>query len=205
MKYILTVLSIMLSWLTSAQDNSLLDRMCSEGAASCVTIDYSYTARVSGIDNQASGELVSQGENWIVKGNGVEMYCDGTTVWIMDPTAKEVVIEPVADEQQTAYLTNPARVFVGLQDSFRINVATPSSDGTATIFSLLPVNGGNMEFLNIELYNDTAAIRSMSFALNDGTLVKIDVNSMKLTSKLSVEAFTPQTVFDSTWIMTDLR
>jgi hypothetical protein len=70
---------------------------------------------------------------------------------------------------------------------------------------MLPLRGNDMEFLNVELYNDTAAIRNMSFALNDGTFVKIDVNSMKLTSKISEEAFKPQTVFDSKWIVTDLR
>lgn len=205
MKYILSIVLIVLSWLSSAQDNSLLDRMCSEVASSCVIIDYSYTARVSGIDNKASGSLVSQDENWVVKGNGVEMYCDGTAVWVVDPAAKEVVIESVADEQQTAFLTNPARVFVGLREAFKVNVVNPSSDGKSTIFSMIPLKEGDMEFLNVELYNDTAAIRNMSFALNDGTFVKIDVNSMKLTSKISEEAFKPQTVFDSKWIVTDLR
>ena len=205
MKYILSIVLIVLSWLSSAQDNSLLDRMCSEVASSCVIIDYSYTARVSGIDNKASGSLMSQDENWVVKGNGVEMYCDGTAVWVVDPAAKEVVIESVADEQQTAFLTNPARVFVRLREAFKVNVVNPSSDGKSTIFSMIPLKEGDMEFLNVELYNDTAAIRNMSFALNDGTFVKIDVNSMKLTSKISEEAFKPQTVFDSKWIVTDLR
>ena len=148
---------------------------------------------------------MSQDENWVVKGNGVEMYCDGTAVWVVDPAAKEVVIESVADEQQTAFLTNPARVFVGLRDAFKVNVVNPSSDGKSTIFSMIPLKEGDMEFLNVELYNDTAAIRNMSFALNDGTFVKIDVNSMKLTSKISEEAFKPQIVFDSKWIVTDLR
>ena len=87
MRYISVVVLMMLSWLSFAQDNSLLDRMCSEVASSCVIIDYSYTARVSGIDNKASGSLMSQGENWVVQGNGVEMYCDGTAVWVVDPAA----------------------------------------------------------------------------------------------------------------------
>lgn len=205
MRYISVVVLMMLSWLSFAQDNPLLDRMCSEVASSCVIMDYSYTARVSGIDNKASGSLMSQDENWVVKGNGVEMYCDGTAVWVVDPAAKEVVIESVADEQQTDFLTNPARVFVGLREAFKVNVVNLSSDGKSTIFSMIPLKEGDMEFLNVELYNDTAAIRNMSFALNDGTFVKIDVNSMKLTSKISEEAFKPQTVFDSKWIVTDLR
>ena len=205
MKSSFAIICLMLSWLSSAQDTSLLDRMCGEVAASCVVIDYTYTARVSGVDNNASGHLVSQDEKWILTGNGVEMYCDGTAVWVVDPSLMEVVIESVEEDSQTSFLTNPARVFVGLRDSFKVNVVNPSSDGRSTVFSLRPVDGGDVEFLNVDLYDDTAAIRSMSFALKDGTLVKIKVNSMKLTSKISDEAFKPQTVFDSQWIVTDIR
>lgn len=197
---------LLLFWNASAQEsgNSILDRMCRNVAESCVTIDYTYTARVSGIDNIASGNLVTQGEKWVMKGNGVEMYCDGTSVWVIDPALKEVVIESMQDQQATDFMTNPARAFVNIHDNFNINTVNPSSDSKALIYSLVPKNG-DMEFLNIELYKDTAAIRSMSFALKDGTLVTIKVSSMKLTPKISDETFKPQTVFDSNWIVTDLR
>lgn len=195
----------MLSWLVSAQDNSPLDRMCDNVASSCVSLDYSYTARVSGIDNKASGTLMSQDENWTLKGNGVDMYCDGSTVWVVDSALKEVVIESLEDERQTEFLTNPARIVVGLRDSFKVNTANPSSDGKSVVFSLVPLKGGDVEYLNVDIYKDTALIRNMSFAMKDGTLVKIEVSSMKLTPKVSDEAFRPQTVFDSKWIITDLR
>lgn len=197
---------LLLFWNASAQEsgNSVLDRMCRNVAESCVTIDYTYTARVSGIDNIASGNLVTQGEKWVMKGNGVEMYCDGTSVWVLDPALKEVVIESIQDQQATDFMTNPARAFVNIHDNFNINTVNPSSDSKALIYSLVPKNG-DMEFLNIELYKDTAAIRSMSFALKDGTLVTIKVSSMELTPKISDETFKPQTVFDSNWIVTDLR
>ena len=197
---------LLLFWNASAQEsgNSVLDRMCRNVAESCVTIDYTYTARVSGIDNIASGNLVTQGEKWVMKGNGVEMYCDGTSVWVLDPALKEVVIESMQDQQATDFMTNPARAFVNIHDNFNINTVNPSSDSKALIYSLVPKNG-DMEFLNIELYKDTAAIRSMSFALKDGTLVTIKVSSMELTPKISDETFKPQTVFDSNWIVTDLR
>ena len=184
--------------------NSVLDRMCRNVAESCVTIDYSYTARVSGIDNIAAGNLVSQGEKWVMKGNGVEMYCDGQSVWVVDPALKEVVIESLQEQQSTDFLTNPARAFVNIHNNFTVNAVNPSSDSKALIYSLSPIRG-DMEFLNIELYKDSAAIRSMSFALKDGTLVKIKVSSMELTPEISDEAFRPQITFDSKWIVTDLR
>lgn len=206
MKRFISFMLLLLFWNASAQEsgNSVLDRMCRNVAESCVTIDYTYTARVSGIDNIASGNLVTQGEKWVMKGNGVEMYCDGTSVWVLDPALKEVVIESMQDQQATDFMTNPARAFVNIHDNFNINTVNPSSDSKALIYSLVSKNG-DMEFLNIELYKDTAAIRSMSFALKDGTLVTIKVSSMELTPEISDEAFRPHTVFDSKWIVTDLR
>lgn len=206
MKRFIIFVLLLFFWNANAQEsgNSLLDRMCANVAESCVTIDYNYTARVSGIDNIASGNLMTQGEKWVMRGNGIEMYCDGKSVWIVDPALNEVVIESAQEQQTTDFLTNPARAFVNLYDNFNVNAINSSSDSKSLIYSLLPKNG-DMEFLNIELYKDSAAIRAMSFALKDGTLVKIKVSSMKLTPKISSEAFRPQIVFDSKWIVTDLR
>jgi hypothetical protein len=88
---------------------------------------------VSGVDNKGSGTLISQDEKWTLDGNGVEMYCDGSAVWVVDPALKEVVIEPVGEEQQAEFLTNPTRIVVGLKDSFKVNVANPSSDGKSVV------------------------------------------------------------------------
>ena len=150
MKLFISFMLLLLFWNASAQEsgNSILDRMCRNVAESCVTIDYTYTARVSGIDNIASGNLVTQGEKWVMKGNGVEMYCDGTSVWVIDPALKEVVIESMQDQQATDFMTNPARAFVNIHDNFNINTVNPSSDSKALIYSLVPKNG-DMEFLNI--------------------------------------------------------
>ncbi len=182
-----------------------MERMCRSLSDSCLTLQYTYTARISGIDQNASGTLVNQGEKWVMTGNGVEMYCDGISVWVVDSANKEVVIEPVDDAAAVEYLTNPAKAAINLHDSFYVNTVNPSSDGKALVYSLSPKKAGQMTYLNIELTKDTASIRSMSFALSDCTSVKIKVSSMKLTPKMSDEVFVPQTIFDSQWIVTDLR
>lgn len=205
MKYLFSLIVFLFSWHVNAQENSLLERMRRNVSDSCLTLQYTYTARVSGIDQNASGTLVNQGEKWVVTGNGVEMYCDGTTVWVVDRAHKEVVIEPIDDASEVEFLTNPARAAINMHDSFNVNTINPSSDGKALIYSLSPRKTGKVVYLNIELTKDTASIRNISFALSDGTLVKIKVSSMKLTPKVSDEAFVPHTVFDSQWIVTDLR
>ena len=40
-----------------------------------------------------SGTLLIQGECYRAQGNGMEIYCDGTTRWTVDPEAKEVYVE----------------------------------------------------------------------------------------------------------------
>ena len=40
-----------------------------------------------------SGVLLVQGECYRAVGNGLEIYCDGTTRWTVDPASKEVYIE----------------------------------------------------------------------------------------------------------------
>ena len=40
-----------------------------------------------------SGVLLVQGECYRAMGNGLEIYCDGTTRWTVDPASKEVYIE----------------------------------------------------------------------------------------------------------------
>lgn len=205
MRYILSVIIFLTAWSAGAQDKSLLDKVCQDVAKSCVTLEYTYTARLSGIDNNGSGVLVSQDDSWNVKGNGVEMYCDGASVWVVDPVSREVIIEPLADEQKTEFITNPARIFLNLDESFKVNSSNVSSDGKAQVFSLAPVIKSDLEYLNVEILKDASSIRQMSFALTDGTFVTIKVSSMKLTPKVSVEIFKPQMQFDSKWIVTDMR
>jgi len=43
-----------------------------------------------------SGALLVQGECYRAIGNGMEIYCDGTTRWTVDPASKEVYIEAAA-------------------------------------------------------------------------------------------------------------
>jgi len=43
-----------------------------------------------------SGKAVAEGTGFRISGNGTDIYCDGKTLWIVDPSAKEVYIESSA-------------------------------------------------------------------------------------------------------------
>ena len=53
-----------------------------------------------------SGKAVIDGDCYSVQGNGVEMYCDGTTKWTVDKESKEVYVE--SSEGTRDFLANPA-------------------------------------------------------------------------------------------------
>ena len=188
-----------------AQNTDLLDRMCTGLARSCAEMECSWSARLSGVATAGTGKLKMQGDMWALVGNGVEMWCDGKSVWVVDPSLKEVVIEPLEDDAQVRYLTNPALIFVRLQDLFTVSVSHPTDDGKAVFYSMKPNEDSDIDYLNVELLSADALIRRGSIAMKSGDIINIEVSSMKLTPEVSAEAFSPQYVFDSSWIVTDLR
>ena len=108
----LTAAVLFLMHMTShAQGSDLLDRFYASVSDSCLNMTYSYSARVSGIDNIGQGTLLSQGTMWTLRGNGVEMYCDSKSIWVVDPSMKEVVVEPAPEDEQTQWMSNPAVIF----------------------------------------------------------------------------------------------
>lgn len=186
-----------------AQDNALIGRLYDKFSSSCVELKYSYTSRVSGVNIKGSGDLLLQGDMWHNVGNGIEIWCDGKTVWTVDHEAREVVIDSVAEDD--ADITNPALMFMKMQEVFNVKQVLRSSDGKAEIYVLEPKNDIGIDFFNVEIMKSDATIRSGSFALEDGNKFDISVTSMTINEKKSATSFRPSQTFDYTWIVTDLR
>lgn len=189
----------------SAQDMSLLDRLSERISKSCLELDYSYSLRISGVNNIGQGRLQCQGYMWKMAGNGVEMYCDSSALWVVDPANKEVVIEPAEVGEKVQLQTNPAVLFVHMKELFAVRESRRLSQQGTILYILEPKKKGNIDYFNVEIADSDLSLRNAVISLSDGTLIKIEVSSMKLTPKVSDEAFLPQTKFDSTWIVTDLR
>ena len=142
---------------------------------------------------------------WKVEGNGVQMYCDSASTWVIDPSSKEVVIEPASSDPSETVITNPALMLSMVHSLFTITESLPTEDGKAVAYVLSPKGESAIDYLNLEILKAGAAVRNAWVVFDDGTLIKIEVSSMKLTPKVSDGMFRPQTVFDSSWIVTDLR
>lgn len=202
---VLSVVMALSASYSHAQNVSLLDKMCDNLAKSCVEMKCTWSARMSGVTTNGSGELKIQGDMWTLVGNGVEMWCDGKSLWIVDPSLKEVMIEPVEEDVEVKYLTNPALAFVHLHELFAVGISRQTEDGEAMFYSMKPKEGSDIDYLNVEVLSSDASIRRGSVAFKSGDIIKIEVSSMKLTPEVSVEAFSPRNVFDSSWIVSDLR
>lgn len=203
--YIFTALLLFVAGAVSAQDTALLDKLYSDMSSSCVEMTYTYETEVSGVKAVGEGKLDVQGDMWTMTGNGIQMWCDGKALWVADPSLKEVVIEPASGEDDGAILTNPASLFVRMQELFDMVRALESPDGKSVTFFMSPKTSGNMAFCNVEVSKADASILSGVFAFNDGSDVNVKVSAMSLSQKRAAEAFRPQIKFDSSWIVTDMR
>lgn len=186
------------------QDVSLLDRMYSRMTDACVGMEYSYSTRMYGTKTIGSGILTVQGGYWMMKGNGLEMWCDATTVWIADVEAKEVVIEN-ASADRSDRMANPALLFVNLSDSFKVQSSRAVNDGKSMLYVLVPTVGCDIGYCNIEIRKSDASITKGSFIMTDGNVIDIIVSSMEFHPLRPAEDFRPSISFDSSWIVTDLR
>ena len=186
-----------------AASDGPVDRLYGSLSSSFVEIVYTYSAEVQGVKIVGNGTLQIQGNMWHNDGNGLEMWCDGSTVWTADHSLKEAVIEPVYEDE--SIVSNPALMFVRMPDMFKVVKSLDSKDGKAVIYVLKPIEDAPIEYFNVEIMKSDSSIRSGSFALEDGSAVQIKVQSMSVKEKRSVTAFRPSQIFDSSWVVTDLR
>lgn len=191
---------------TSAQEKDLLETLYGRMTTSCVVAAYNYTTEISGVRITGQQTLEIQNELWHMTGNGLEIWCDGQTVWTTDPVSKEVVIE-AASISADGELTNPALILVRLHEWFDVKEKRPSQNGKTVLYILSPKYGTdmNIEFFNLEIRKADGMVRSGSFAMEDGNTVNLEFASMDMIKEKPVSYYRPSHSFDASWIVTDLR
>ena len=91
-KFILFLLPLLLS-LTAAAQQPQLSEIAAHLQTDRITLRYDCTY-TEDTPVKLSGILLIQGDCYRAVGNGMGIYCDGTTRWSVDPVSKEVYIEP---------------------------------------------------------------------------------------------------------------
>ena len=210
LKYAFTgLLSLMVS-LTYAQDTALLDRLYDDFSSKLITLKFSYVIEMATSDMTGEGTVSFQDSQYRLSANGLEVYCDGKDIWMVDSNAKEVIVEPVT-EDASAFMQNPAMLFTGLKDNFEVvkvseggHVREPGVKDV--VFTLRPTVECGIEECAIQIRKN-GDLYYGTFIMSDDQvdIVRVLVNSITRSEKRSMEYFRPDQSFDSSWIVTDLR
>lgn len=114
---------------------SVFDMFRNKASEECVRIEYEFSTTVSGHKITGDGQVDVQGNSYHMQGNGMEIYCDGATTWLIDEAAEEVFIES-ADSNDAGYLANPIMLLMNLEESgvsYKVNgdrILLDMPDGT---------------------------------------------------------------------------
>ena len=205
LKMTLPAILMLLPFVAVAQDiasaQSLSRRFSDAEKGSCVTFSYSFTVR-GNAPVRGEGTAVLQGNMFIVKGNGMEIWCDGKSRWTADRTAKELIVEDV--DGQASIEANPALLISSLESSFRpTETAVESVSGKKLHkVSYVPSVKGTLDVW----FTDAAKplIVKLSASLGKKGVVDLKISSMSFGPLRAASSF----VFsgsDSSWVITDLR
>ena len=205
-RYIYVIVLILLAaQALKAQENTPLARFYDNLLSSCVEFDMSYSIRMSGVKLDGKGVLELQGDSWILAGNGMEIRCDGKTLWTVDPESKEVVIDSLSDDVTAGIITNPAVMLINMREIFSLREVLPTKEGKSLIYTLYPKVESEVSFVNMEILKGESSLTHLTFSLEDGTSAVVNIYSMKSGKKKPAEYFSRSVNYDSSWIVTDLR
>ena len=187
-----------------AQGNAGLNSLYSKMAASCVSMDYSFTMNASGVKAVGNGSVMVQDSAYAMTGNGLQIICDGKTVWIIDAESKEVMIESPSQGDE-AYMDNPALLFVNLSDAFSVDGV--KKNGSVSTYVMSPMVACGIKAATLSVTSDPSpVISSAHFILSDGAEMDIKIKSMTFSEKKPLTSFFYDiSGLDSSWVITDLR
>ena len=196
-KYIMVVFLSFVSGRLLAQEPAMLTRLYDTFSANLVALEADYSVGNGGPEVKGKAELQVQGEAYRIMGGGYDIYCDGESVWIVDQTSKEVIIEPVS-EGPDGYMTNPALLLSRLDEFFDVKSVSGRK------YTMKPKTKGEITSAEVT-FSTEGNLSSGTFTMSDGNVWNITVSKMTAFPHKDISAFRPSIRFDKSWIVTDLR
>ena len=184
----------------SAQNNALLDDLYNTFADHCIVMDCVYSIESDAVPVKGQCEVEFQGTSYKMKGGGLDIFCDGESVWLMDADAMEAVIEPVSDDSYS-YMSNPALLFRDMDKVFDLKGASANGSGMRYRLTARKPCGVKSSVLDID---KDAVLKKAEFTMDNDCVIRIDVKSVKALPKKEDSAFAPEKI-SSDWVVTDLR
>ena len=183
-------------------------------SASLVTFDYSFSMQTpkSKSTMTGSGKVKLQDNSFYMEGNGLEVWCDGTTRWTVDRFAEEALVESV-DGSAESFATNPALMIAMVDEAFEeVSFGTSKFQGKVVDASVLtPKMKGksSMDIAGLKLYfnSGTSVLVGAEITLNDGSVSEFTISGMTFKDKgEEKESFRfDEKTLGSSYVITDLR
>ena len=202
----LTALLLVFLGIAAAGQNNIVTDFARSLSGSCAGFSYVYSAGGQ-LPLSGSGTVRLQDDAFIMKGDGLEVYCDGATRWTVDTAAEECYIEDVKDGG-AGYEANPALLVGAVDKAFTLKGTsqTTFAGQKVTQATLVPSSkGGNITELRLML---TAAKKpaGLLVSTSDGNVITITVKDFALEPATSGEAFRFDTSkLNKNYLITDLR
>lgn len=202
MRFVKSILSAALSLLAMQSfAQTPLDALCGIFSSGTVQMDTEYHMDVRNMPVTGRSELLVQGSMYHMKGNGLEVFCNGDAVWTVDEASREVVVEPCGVSYDS-YMANPLLLLSDLEAFFKIQ--SQKNTGNHFVYVLKAVRDFGVDQAELVLKQDGSVV-SGKFTLDDGNVLSVKILSMKKAEERPASFFSPQRKFDSDWIVTDLR
>ncbi len=170
----------------------------------CASFKYSYS--LSGqVPLNGSGTVTFQDESFTMKGDGLEVYCDGSVRWTVDTEAEECYIESVGDELDIE--ANPALLVGSVDKAFKFKKAKSATFNGKSVSEavLSPVGDTGIQEVSLFLTTSKVPVGAVMTS-EDGTVVTITLKDFTLTDKADAKDFTLDTKkLGKNYILTDLR
>lgn len=195
---ILTALSLVTMQSFAQTPIDALRKMLS---ADAVSVELEYDLTVPGALVTGNSAILLQGEMYHLRGDGLDVYNNGKTVWTVDDSSHEVIVESSADVSED-YRGNPVLLLSKMDEFFA--VMSHKTVKSQTEYVLDAVSDCGISQARLVLASDGALVSGV-FSLDDGNVLSVKVISMKKTEESPVSSFSPQRKFGSDWIVTDLR
>jgi len=171
-------------------------------------MELTYTYKVNGnVPMNGSGELKLQGDCFIMKGDGLEIYCDGKTRWTVDTGAEECYIETL-NNQGLGLESNPALLLGTFDKEFAIkkNESASFQGQTATKISLTPTNNGTGIDGASLFFDSSSTPLGAAIELGKGYTMTITIKKFKTSAAIDRNAFSFKSeTLGKDYVTTDLR
>lgn len=188
---------VMTAFSAMAQGDSL-DKLVKALDEQSASFEYTFSTDI-GFKMTGSGIVKVQGTCFYVKGNGLEVYSDGESIWTLDTAAKELYIDVI--DQSGTDVSNPAQILSSANTAFTKQLTT------SDMVVLVPK--GKSEIKQIKLVMKDAAkpvLTKVSATTSDGTVTDFVIKNMKYSKLLPIETFRlDEKTLSKDYIVTDLR